>query len=89
MDGLALDHLGSHGRGSDGAAAAEGLELHIFDDVVLDLQVDFHDIAALGVADLTNAVGILNDADVPGMGEVIHNFFTVKCHFSFPPNYRI
>ena len=89
MNGLALDHLGGHGGRGDGAAAAKGLELHVLDDVVLDFQVDLHDVAALGVADLTNAIGILNYANIAGVGEVIHNFFTVKCHFSFPPNYRI
>ena len=89
MNGLALDHLGGHGGGGNGAAAAEGLELHVLDDVILDFQVDLHDVAALGVADLTNAIGILNYANIAGVGEVIHNFFTVKCHFSFPPNYRI
>ena len=80
VDGLALDHFGGHGGGGDGAAAAEGLELHVLDDVVLDLQVDLHDVAALGVADLADAVGVLDLANVSGMLKMIHNFFTVQCH---------
>ena len=83
---LSLDHLGGHGGGRDGAAAAEGLKFHIINDIVLDLQINLHDIAAFGVANFADTVGILNHAHIPGMGKVIHNFFTVQCHIENAPS---
>ena len=77
LNGLALDHLRSHGGGSDGRAAAEGLELHIHDDIIFDLQIDLHNVAALGVAHFTHAVGVLDDTHIPGVHKVVHNNFTV------------
>src|SRR5699024_449247 len=79
-DGLALYHLRRHGAGRDGAAAAEGLELDVGDYVAVYLQVYLHDVAALGVADLADAVRVLDDADVPGVAEMIHNGLAVKSH---------
>ena len=58
FDGLALDHLGGDGGRGDGAAAAKRLELDVLDAVVLDLEVHLHDVAALGVADLADAVRV-------------------------------
>ena len=49
-------------------------------DVVFDLHVDLHDVAAFEVADFADGVGILQLADVAGVGEVIHNFFRVIPH---------
>ena len=66
-DGLALDHFGSHRARCDRGAAAEGLELDVNDDVVLDLEIYLHNISALCVADLADAVSILDDADVAGV----------------------
>ena len=80
MNGLALDHLGGHGGGGNGAAAAEGLELHVLDAVILDLEVHFHNVAALGVAYLAYAVGIGDLSHIPGMGEMIHDSFCIECH---------
>ena len=80
LNGLALDELRGHGGGRDGAAAAEGLELHVLDAVILDLQVHFHNIAALGVAYLAYAVGVGDLAHIPGMGEMVHDGFCIKCH---------
>ena len=77
FDGLALDHLRGHGAGGDGAAAAEGGELGVGDDAVVDLQKDLHDVAALGVAHLAHAVRVLDDAHVPGVQKMIHHFFAV------------
>ena len=57
-EGLALDHLRSHGAGGDGAATAEGLKLHILDHVVLDLQIHLHNVPAAGVALGAHAVGV-------------------------------
>ena len=59
------------------SAAAEGLELYVGDGVILNFQVDLHNIAALGVAHLTHAVGVRKDAHVSGVAEMVHNFFTV------------
>ena len=83
VDGLALDHLGGHGGRRDGGAAAKGLKLHVLDDIVFNFQINLHDVAALGVADLAHAVGALDGAHVPGVHEVIHNFFAVQCHFYY------
>ena len=83
--GLALNQFRGHGGRRDGAAAAEGFKLHVLDPVVLDFQVHFHDVAALGVAHLADAVGIGDFAHVPGMGEVIHDGFRIKCHIEKPP----
>ena len=80
VHGLALDELRGHGRRSDGAAAAEGLELRILDAVILDLEVHFHNVAALGVAYLAYAVGIGDLSHIPGMGEMIHDSFCIECH---------
>ena len=75
---LALDHLGCHRAGRDRRAAAEGLELDTLNDpVVRHLEVDLHDVAALGVANLADAVCILDLAHVARMGEVIEHLFTV------------
>ena len=79
-DGLALDKLSRHGAGSDRAAAAEGVELAVGDDAVLDLYIHAHDVAALGIADLADTVSIVNLADIAGMLEMIHNLIAVKCH---------
>ena len=62
--GLALDQLRRHGARGDGGAAAERFELDVRNLVIIDLQIDLHDIAALGIADLADAVGILDDADI-------------------------
>ena len=80
LDRLALDHLGGHGARSDGAAAAERFKLHVLDDVVLDLQIHLHNIAAFGVADLADAVRIGDLADVAGIFEMIHYLIAVKSH---------
>ena len=88
LNGLALDELRGHGGGRDGAAAAEGLELHVLDAVILDLQVHFHNIAALGVAYLAYAVGVGDLAHIPGMGEMVHDGFRIKCHMKASLGYK-
>ena len=83
MNGLALDHLGGHGTGGDGAAAAERLKLHVLDDVVLDLQIHLHNIAAFGVADLADTVRVFDRADIARVHEMIHDGLCIKCHCNF------
>ena len=74
----ALDHLGGHGTGGDGRAAAEGLEFGVGDDVVLDPEGDLHDIAAFGVSCDAHCVRVLNGTGVAGVIEVIH--YLVRIH---------
>jgi len=81
---VTLDELRRHRAGGDRAAAAEGFELRVRNRIALDLQVDLHDVAALGVAHLADAVRILDHADVARVAEVIHHLFAVKCH-AFSP----
>ena len=78
LNALALDKLGSHRRGSDCSAAAERLELAICDNIVLvDLEIYLHNIAALCIADNANALRVINLTNVSGIGEMIHNLFTI------------
>ncbi len=86
LNGLALDHLGGHGRGGHGCAAAKGLEFDVHDHVVFDLEHHLHDVAALLVAHHANGVGVRQLAHVAGMGEVIHDLFGIL-HVSVPPLY--
>lgn len=65
---------------------AEGEELDIDDDVVLDLQVHAHDVAALGVADLAHAVGVGDLTDIVRICEMLHDLCTIHtCHFYCSP----
>ena len=75
--GLAFYHLGSHGAGCYGTAAAEGLELYILYDIILYLHVHLHDIAAFSVSYFTYRIRILYHTYVSGIAEMIHYFFTV------------
>ena len=77
IQGLALNHLRGHGTGGNGAAAAKGFKLHVRDRVLVNFQVDFHNIAAFGVADLAHAVWVFQDAHVAGVAEMVHDLLTV------------
>ena len=74
---LALDQFGSHGAGGNCAAAAEGLELGVGNDVIVDLQIHLHNISALGVTHLADAVRIGDLTHIAGVAEVVHYLFTV------------
>ena len=77
VDRLTEGELGHHRGGGDRRTATEGLELDVLDDVILDLEENLHDIAAGGVTDLTDAVGILDLADVSRVAEMIHHFLGI------------
>ena len=82
IHGLALDPFGGQRGRGDRGAAAEGLELRFFDDVGrrVDLDLQLHDVAALGRADQAGAhVGALlvHRADVAGIVVVIDDFIAV------------
>ena len=71
---LAHHHLGHHARGGHGGAAAERLELDVGDPVlVIDGDADAHHIAADRVADLADAVGVLDLPHVARVREVVHD----------------
>ena len=56
-------------------AAAKRLELHVADDLVLvDIQINPHDIAAFGVADGPCPAGVLDLSDIVRILEMIHYF---------------
>ena len=76
----ALNHLRRDGARRNCAAAAERLKLHVLDFVVLNFQIHLHDIAALGVADLADAVRVRNLADIARVHEMIHDRFGIQCH---------
>ena len=86
VDGLADDQLRRHRARGDGAAAAEGVELAVGDDaLVVHLDIHAHDVAALGVADLADPVGVVDLAHVARIAEMIHDLFTVQCHCCILP----
>ncbi len=62
---LAHGHLAHHAGDGDGRPATEGLELHVLQPVVLDLDVECHHVAADRVANLPDSVRVLDFAHVP------------------------
>ena len=77
---LAFDEFGSHGTGGNGTAAAESLELGVCDGVAVDLEVNLHDVAALGVAHLAHTVGVFDDAHIARVAEMVHHDIAVQSH---------
>ena len=49
-------------------------------NIIFNLDVHAHDIAALGITDFANTVGIFDHTHITGMGEMIHNNFRIQCH---------
>ncbi len=45
--------------------------------ILINIQINPHDIAAFGISDLPYSVGVLHCADVARIGKMIHNLFTV------------
>ena len=61
LDALAHYHLGCHAAGSYCCAAAKSLEFAVFDDaVVINIQINSHDIATFCVSHGAYAAGILD-----------------------------
>ena len=82
FDGFALNPFGREGRGGNRRAAAEGLELRVFDDVGLriDFNLQLHHVAALGSADQAGAhIGVffVHGADVARIVVVVDYFIAV------------
>ena len=77
LDTLTFDQLRCHRAGRDRAGAAEGLELDVRDDLVIYFQIHFHDIAAFSIADLADAVRVLDDADILRIQKMLHYFFAI------------
>jgi hypothetical protein len=82
IDRFSLCHIRDHRRHCYRGAAAERLELHVLEPVLLHLYVERHHIAADRVAYLADAVSILYLSDVPGILEMVHHFLRVEWHCS-------
>ena len=75
LDSFSFYHLGRHAAGRNGCTAAKCFKFYILDDlVVIDIQVNTHNIAAFCVADGTHTAGIFNLAYISRMLEMIHYF---------------
>jgi hypothetical protein len=77
---LALGHFAYHAGDGNGRPTAEGLELNIFQVVVLDLDVKGHHVAADGISHFADAIGVFYFPYITGMHEVFHYLFTVDRH---------
>ena len=78
LNRLADNHFRRHRAGRDRRAAAKRLELGVAHNLILvDIQENAHDIAALGVADRADAACVLNLAHIARMHEMIHYFFGI------------
>ena len=82
FEGLALYELGCHAARCDRSTATESLELRIGDYVVLDFQVNIHDIPADRVPDLSDTAWVFYLAHVPRVLEMVHDLVTV--HYEAP-----
>src|ERR1700687_5019603 len=82
VHGFTLDPLGGERGRGNGGAAAEGLELGVFNDVgfTIDLDLQLHDVAALGRADQAGAYVralLIHRADVARIVVVIDDLIAV------------
>ena len=55
----------------------------LHDLVLVDIQVDAHDVAALRVADRAHAAGVLDLAHIARVHEMIHHFFGIHNLITF------
>ena len=80
---LANNHLRSHRAGRNRRATAKGLELRVAHNLILvDIQEDAHDVAALRVADRADAAGVIDFTHIAGVHEMIHDFFGIHSLFT-------
>lgn len=80
---LANNHLRSHRTGRNRRATAKGLELRVAHNLILvDIQEDAHDVAALRVADRADAAGVIDFTHIAGVHEMIHDFFGIHSLFT-------
>mmetsp|Transcript_59966 Transcript_59966/g.144902 ORF Transcript_59966/g.144902 Transcript_59966/m.144902 type:complete len:201 (-) Transcript_59966:77-679(-) len=85
VHGLADDHLRGEGAARDGGAAAEGLELRVLDDAVLDLHLQLDHVTARSLAHERCANGglaLVQGAHVPRIVEVVVHGLVVGPHAS-------
>ncbi len=83
MNGFSLYHLCSHATGGNRGSAAKGFKFHITDNLIfINIQIDSHNIAALGITYGTHAAGVINFPYISWMLKMIHNFFCIHNLFS-------
>ena len=81
VEGFALDQFGQGGAGGDRGGAAEGFEFDVCDSsVFVQFEGQFEGVAAGGVADFADSVGVLDLPDVAGMQEMVHDLIGVIPH---------
>ena len=76
LDRLSHYHLGRHAACGNGSTTAECFKLTVTDDMclVINVEIDSHDIAAFCVSDSTYAAGVLNFSHVSRVLEMVHYF---------------
>src|SRR6185436_12435785 len=84
VHGLALEPLRGQARRGDGAAAPERLELRVLDHAGLDVHLDLqlHDVAALGCADQPRAHTrrVLGEGSAGARVAVVIDHLVAVCH---------
>ena len=76
---LAFGHFANHTRNGNGGAATKGLKFHIFQNIIFDLYVKGHDVAAYRIAHFPYAIHVRYYPDIARVPEVIHNDFVIHC----------
>ena len=71
----------NHAAGGYSRATAKSLKLDIGDNIVIHLNVHFHNVATLRVTNGTGAGSILNFANIAGVFKMIHYFFGIHSGF--------
>ena len=79
---FAFYQFGCHAAGCNGCSAAKGFKFYIADDsVIVNVQINTHDIAAFCIADGSDTACIFDFAYITRMIKMIHNFFAVHKNF--------
>ena len=82
-DCLSLYQLRGHAAGCHGSPAAKGFELHVTDNLILiNIQVNPHDIAAFGISHCPHSAGVLYLTHISGVLKMVHYFFCVHLYSS-------